>query len=118
MAKKKTPSNPVDPNPLPGMDQSREPEVQVSDPQTSEPAPEPEPVPVPKPKLSTMQVSVPFLDTQGYARRRVDVQLSAGQAQKLKGIQTGLEAKEAKLADGRNVCNPMHAMVWMIENAE
>ena len=55
---------------------------------------------------------------EGYCRKRVDLKLNAANATKLKQITQGLENQDAKLQNGRYVSSPMHALTWMIENAE
>lgn len=65
-----------------------------------------------------LTISVPFIEgLEGYSRRRVDVTLSGKQAKALKGIQQGLESKDAQLESGRFVSTPLHAIQWMLENA-
>jgi len=62
-------------------------------------------------------LSVPVLMWDaGYARKSLDVRLTESQANKLKAIQLGLEAKDAKLENGRCVGNPVDAVRWMLEN--
>lgn len=85
-----------------------------------EPVPEPEPeIPVVEsPTITTSTIKVPRMNAPiGYARNQVSCKLNGSQAEKLKTIQLGLEAKGTKLANGRHVSTPYHAIVWMIEQA-
>lgn len=69
-------------------------------------------------RSSVLTCSVPYIDSlHGYKRRRVDIRLTGNQAEKLKGILMGLEAKDAQLENGRYVTSPVHAIQWIIENA-
>lgn len=74
----------------------------------------------PKRNASTvreMEVGVPFLaGIEGYKRRRLDMKLNGSQAEKVRGIQMGLEASGAKLENGRFVSTPTHAVLWILEN--
>lgn len=121
MAKKATrqQTNPLSANDLPGVSDSGSvpaAPVYVATP----PTPAPKVATVTKTVTSTvLTISVPFISgITGYARTRIDISLSGVQAQRLKGIQMGLESKSARLANGRFVSTPMHAMQWLIENAE
>ena len=66
--------------------------------------------------LSSTLIEVPVLKLQGgYCRKRVDCTLTRSQAQQLRAVQSGLEANEAQLANGRYVSNAMHAIQWILE---
>lgn len=60
--------------------------------------------------------SVPFIDgLTGYSKTRVDSRFPRRIANKLKGIQQGLENDNAQLADGRYVSSPTHAIEYIID---
>ena len=112
MAKKRT-MNPSASD-LPGVD-----EVIATASEREGPANKPEPTPPASIEVveKTLSCDVPYIDGMvGYCRRRVDVTLTSQQAETLKGILHGLEAKDAKLGNGRFVSTQMHAVQWMIEN--
>lgn len=93
------------------------------------PGAEPEYVSTPPPKVETQKTvtrtvastvltcSVPAVETNGYARRRIDLNLSRSQARTLKNIYRGLEEKDARLENGRRIQSPAHAILWLLENA-
>lgn len=60
--------------------------------------------------------SVPFIEgLTGYARTRIDSRFPRRIAEKLKGIQQGLENENAQLSDGRYVSSPTHTIEYIID---
>ena len=113
MAKKRSQATTIKASDLPGVESNCE-----SESQTTTPVDESTTSSVMTVESRVLTCSVPFLRLAGYSRRRVDVTLTGSQAEKLKGIQAGLEARDEKLESGRFVTSPLHAIQWMIENAE
>jgi len=52
---------------------------------------------------------------EGYVPRHVDVQLDKEQGSKLARLLKGLDAENARLANGRRVINRVDAVRWLIE---
>jgi hypothetical protein len=70
-----------------------------------------------EPQVTFMTTSVPSLSWRsGNVRRKLYVQLTSEQANKLKSILLGLEIQEAQLQSGRSVSNPVDAVRWIIES--
>lgn len=61
-------------------------------------------------------VEVPVIELRGYTRRRIDVALSSSQAQILRGVEVGLQARQATLENGKPVSNQQDAFKWILEN--
>ena len=98
-------------NELPTMT-TEEPMIALDENETATPIPEPGTV-------TAMTVDVPFLNWEtGFIRRRLDCSLTHEQARKLKGIQLGLETREARLQNGKYVNNSVDALRWILENVE
>ena len=75
----------------------------------------------PKPKESQFELKViriPFHANafEGYFSNRVDMTLTIEQAKVLKAILFGLQAKYARLANGKEVANGQDAIKWLLEN--
>lgn len=68
-----------------------------------------------KPRIASMSVTVPVVESVGYAAQFIQLRLSSDQARKLRDIQLGLEESNAILADGRYVNSPLDAVRWMLE---
>ena len=110
---KKASQQPATAAQLPGSEP--EPEFVSTLPPPEEPTPE---TVVHQVMSSVLTCSIPFIDgPTGYAARRVDMRLTGAQSIKLKGIVVGLQEKEAKLADGRYVVTPAHAIQWLLEQS-
>lgn len=64
-------------------------------------------------------IEVPMIDgvPSGYINRTIKLQgMSRRQSLALRAILLGLEAQDAKLANGRMVSRPAHALLWLLEN--
>lgn len=69
-------------------------------------------------EISFITISLPILEGvgEGYVSNRVDISLDRKQAKVLRKIQAGLEERNEKLANGRNVRCMGDALKWMIES--
>jgi len=66
--------------------------------------------------VSSYIVEIPFSTIGGgVIRKRVDCTFNRTQAEQLRQVRAALEAAEAKLANGKLVSSPMHAVQWILE---
>jgi len=63
-----------------------------------------------------LTVTVPMKRTNGYAATRIDLTLNPEQAQKLRDVFNGLNAKHAVLKNGRHVDTAREALLYLLEN--
>lgn len=75
--------------------------------------------PIGTPDCSTHNIAVPMThQTYGYVRRRHDVLLTRGQAEKLKRVTDALGQREARLENGKIIDRGSDTIRWLLENIE
>lgn len=69
-------------------------------------------------KVQIVCVEVPFVESDSYASRRVDVTLNDKQARRLRSLLDALNQTDARLESGKHVETSQHAIQYLLENLQ
>lgn len=73
---------------------------------------------IPDPSFESVSISVPFAEfdaTKNYSGRQYHLKLDHAQAQTLSEVRKALNASSMRMADGRHVEKPIHAIEWILD---